>query len=261
MKIGRAFEDEDVVRNYAYRAPYCDGVYAKLLEVSPRYDSLLDIGCGTGKIVRRLCHSFNRATAVDPSSAMLSVAKSLAEDTTSNVTWVEDTAESFPLVGIPYDLVVAAASIHWMDHAALFPRLHRAVSEEHVLAVVDGDGAFDPPWEGKWRDLVERWVRRLKEAGKYELRGDLPYQDFINQYRQFINISGETSILSDPVSQTIDDFVLCQHSRNTFAPSRLGPWLAEFDQELKEILAPYASDGKISYPVRTQIAWGTIRSE
>lgn len=260
MRLGQVFEDEEVARCYAYRPPYPDGVCDKLLEISPARCSSLDLGCGTGKIARPLSRSFDRVTAVDPSDAMLSVARSLVDGNSSNITWVKGLAESVPFEGHPYDLVVAAASIHWMDQAVVFPRLLQVVNENHIFAVVDGDGAFEPPWKNEWGDFVRRWILKLKEVGRYGPRdGTRSHGEWKMRYRAYLNIAGETSVLSEPQSQSVKDFVLCQHSRDTFAPSKLGSLLERFDREMVSILEPYAIGGWLTFRSRTQITWGSIR--
>ena len=125
MRPGQAFEAADVVDNYQFRPEYPAQIYDQLIALSPARDSVLDIGCGTGKIARGLSAVFRSVTAVDASRAMLRTAKDLAGDVT-NITWIQGLAESAIGDTGPFDLVVAAASIHWMDHDQLLPRLGRA---------------------------------------------------------------------------------------------------------------------------------------
>jgi len=260
MRLGQAFEDKEVVRYYAYRPPYPAEVFDKLLEISPAHQSVLDLGCGTGKIARTLSRSFDRVTAVDPSDAMLTKGQSLVEDSSSNITWLRGLAESIHFERQPFDLVVAAASIHWMDQDIVFPRLIDVVTDNHVFAVVDGDGAFQPPWKSEWDDFSAYWIRELKDERDGPSAKYGSFHNFINRYRGFLNVSGETSVLSKPVTQSIKEFVLCQHSRYAFAPFKLGSRLERFDRELGSILEPYAVDGEITFHVRTQITWGSIRA-
>ncbi|WP_246706619.1 hypothetical protein [Rhizobium leguminosarum] len=50
-----------------------------------------------------------------------------------------------------------------------------------------------------------------------------------------------------------------QHSRDTFAPSKLGDRMATFDAELSELLRAYSNDDRLSFVVRTRIVWGEIK--
>lgn len=78
-------------------------------------------------------------------------------------------------------------------------------------------------------------------------------------YKAFLDIDGSEHFHSAPFEQSVEDFVRCQHSRDTFAPSRLAGRMNEFDGELGEMLAPYAREGKLSFIVRTKLVWGSIR--
>lgn len=261
MRPGQAFENEEVAGCYVHRPPYPDEFYDKLLDISPAHGAALDLGCGPGKIAHRLSRSFDSVCAIDPSEAMLVIAKSLEGHAPSNITWLRGTAESVSFECQPFDLIVAGASIHWMDHAIVFPRLLDVVNTTYAFAVVDGDAPFQPPWESDWHDFVERWLLKLQEEGRYVQRAEAgSYQEFMNRYRRFLDISGETAILSQPVSQRVENFVLCQHSRDTFASFKLGSLREEYDQELESILRPHVTDGRITFRVRTELTWGSIRT-
>lgn len=258
MLKGEEFRDEDVSQNYQYRAPYSDGVFEQLISISPRHRTLLDLGCGTGKIARHLSSSFDHVTAVDPSTAMLSVGKKQNNGNAPNISWVKGTAEAFEYKGEPFDLIVAAASIHWMDQEIVFPRLLDIVTEDHVFAVVDGDGAFQPPWQDEWNRFLAYWVNEMTGDEYHAGKKNTPYSNFMNRHKNFLRISGESKILSKPVTQDLQEFILCQHSRSAFTPAKLGSRLKAFDAELEAILTPYATDGQLTYQVQTQITWGSI---
>lgn len=134
QRRGFSFEEIDVVANYRYRPPYPDAVFRKLLAIPPRSEHLLDIGCGPGKISRPLSGSFASVTAVDPSAHMIALGRSLPGGGAENIRWIESFAEDFPTDGQRFDLTVAAASIHWMDHARLFPHLLANAAPGHVMA-------------------------------------------------------------------------------------------------------------------------------
>jgi len=256
---GESFEDAEVARLYLHRPAYDPRVYDKLLDVTPGTGALLDLGCGTGKIARGLAHAFSRVVGIDASEAMLEVAARL-DAPESNITWRHGLAETADLSGDPFDLVVAAASIHWMDTAVVFPRLAAAVARAHMFAVVDGDGAHEPPWQAAWDDFLAFWIYELSGERYEPERTDTAHHARITRYRHWVDIAGEARVLSAPVSQSIADFVACQHSRDTFAPTRLGARIRRFDAELAGLLRPYATDGRISYRVGTDITWGSIRS-
>lgn len=255
---GQSFEDAEVATYYAYRPPYPDEIATKLVELSPAHRSLMDLGCGTGKIARTLSSHFQSVFALDASAAMLEVAQQLENGRADNIHWVQGLAETTELEHVPYDLVVAAASIHWMDHAVVFPRLAASVSNDHLFAVVEGDGAFDPPWQSQWEDFLTHWIRELT-GETYGRKGNESFENHMRLYQNWIDVAGEVSVISKPVAQSIPDFVACQHSRDTFAPSKLGRRLEKFDSDLARLLRPFAAEDQLTYCVQTKLTWGSIK--
>lgn len=253
-RIGTSFMASEVVDLYQYRPPYPDKLYDVLRGLAPTEGQVLDLGAGPGKTARVLAQHFQHVTAVDPSSAMIDLGKTLAHGDSPNLIWVEGYAEDVPLTG-PYDLVVAALSIHWMDHARLFERLAAHLSPGHVLAVIEGDAPHDPPWHSDWQMLMDKWVPLLSSVPF------VPGQrsDFWTRYQQYVDIKHSFDLISDPVQQSVDDFILCQHSRDTFAISKLGTRRNAFDAELKDILTAYANaDGQLTFSTLTTLTTATI---
>jgi SAM-dependent methyltransferase len=258
---GESFEDLEVAEAYLHRPDYAEDVYRKLVEVSHNHRSLLDLGCGTGKMSRRLPGHFLSVTAIDPSSQMLRVACAQEALNPDRITWIHGLAEDVPFDGAPFDLIVAAASIHWMNHAVVFPKLLSCVNADHVFAAVDGDGAYKPAWQAEWNWFLVRWIYELKGEAFEPNRPDSAFQRRMNSYRRWLDVAGEFAAISDPIHQRVEDFIACQHSRDTFAPAKLGSRLAQFDGELRAILEPYADEGVLSYSVQSNLVWGTIRNE
>ncbi|HZC47144.1 MAG TPA: class I SAM-dependent methyltransferase, partial [Candidatus Acidoferrum sp.] len=124
---GHRFSAARMAANYQFRPPYPPEVYDTLLELTrgqPRI--ILDAGCGTGKITLGLIDRLDRADAVDPSDAMLSVARSLPGAADAKIRWIQSAIEHAPL-DPPYGLIVAASSIHWMDLDRTLPRFAEAL--------------------------------------------------------------------------------------------------------------------------------------
>ncbi|GLQ16272.1 class I SAM-dependent methyltransferase [Maritalea porphyrae] len=192
-----------------------------------------------GKIARYLVDQFSEVLAVDPSKRMIELGQSLQNGNAKNLRWLEGLAETTPLKG-KFDLITAALSVHWMDHEKLFVRLAEHVSPNHLFAVIEGDDAYNPPWRTSEISFLEKWVPAV--TGKQFVEG---HREFMTRYQHHVHLIEEIEIISEPFTQSIDDFIACQHSRDTFAISKLGQRLEEFDNELKEILQPHADDNSI----------------
>lgn len=255
-RAGASFEEADVVENYLFRPPYPDSMFSRLVEIAPARAALLDIGCGPGKISRPLARHFDRVTAVDPSRNMIALGRSMPEGDAPNIEWIEGFAEDFPIEKRTFDLTVAANSIHWTDHGRLFPRLAAHGRPGHVVAVVLGDDAFEPPWQADWLAFLRKWVLEITGEPFDPVGKSREWES----YGAYLDIRGREYFVSAPFEQSVTEFVLCQHSRDTFAPSKLGSRGAVFDAELEDLLRPHASDGKLSYRVRTRLVWGAIKA-
>jgi SAM-dependent methyltransferase len=248
---GRTFDDEDVALCYPLRAPYAPELYRFLLQQVAGRDRALDLGCGPGKIARVLADSFAKVEAVDPSGSLLRIGQNLDSGDHPNIRWIHATAEDAALDG-PYDLITAGASLHWMDHAAVFPKLAASLRPQGLIAVVNGDGASaEAAWDDDWKVFLASWLERLghipSEAG---------FAAAVRSYEAWMQVEGKESFTYVFV-QEVEDFITCQHSRETWARSKLGPELARaFDEELRALLEPRAKHGRLTFPVTSTLVWG-----
>lgn len=254
QEIGTSFQSEEVVDLYLYRPPYPQQIYDLIVSQSPGRGRILDLGCGHGKIARPMSQHFCSVTAVDPSANMIALGKSLEFGTAANLEWIESYAETAPLTG-QYDTVVAALSIHWMDHELLFAKLSKHLKKRHLFAIIEGDGAHKPPWESDWQTFLAKWVPKL--TGK-PLHTDKD-RSFFENYLDYVDANETHQVVSDPIHQSIADFILCEHSRDTFTISKLGSDLKNFDSELRELLSPFANThGDLEFQSATKLTTITI---
>jgi SAM-dependent methyltransferase len=258
---GRRFAEARMAENYRFRPPYPAEVYDALLELMrgrPRI--ILDAGCGAGKITLGLIDHLERADAVDTSDAMLRVARSLPGAASAKIRWIHGAIEDASL-DPPYGLIVAASSIHWMDLDRTLPRFADALADGAMLAVLDGDAPVDAPWEreetefmldflaareGKrpawWKTVSERFAEPVLVHPRFERVG----------YR----ITGPVEF-----SQSVADYLRCQHSRSAWSEDHLGEGAsAEFDAAMTAILNRYARDGMLTFDVQTRVEWGRVSS-
>jgi SAM-dependent methyltransferase len=257
--LGRRFSAERMAANYLYRPPYPMEVYDTLLELMSGHPRvLLDAGCGTGKITLGLIVQIDRADAVDPSDAMLQVARSLPGADSPKIRWLHSAIEDAPL-DPPYGLIVAASSIHWMDLDRTLPRFAGALADGAMLAVLDGDAPVDAPWEHEETafmiDFLEaregrrpQWWKTVRE------RFALP----VLAHPMFEPLGHRITSPAE-YSQSIADYLRCQHSRATWSEDHLGEKAsAEFDAAMTSILKRHARDGMLTFNVQTRIEWGKL---
>lgn len=104
--------------------------------------SILDVGCGTGKLLRRAATYWPEAhlIGVDPANGMIEMAKRL----TPNATFSTGMAEALPLQDASVDLALSTISFHhWQDQAAGIREIARVLRPGGYFLLVD---ASFPDW-------------------------------------------------------------------------------------------------------------------
>jgi SAM-dependent methyltransferase len=249
-----------MAENYRFRPPYPAEVYDVLRELMrghPRV--ILDAGCGAGKITLELIDEIDRADAVDPSDAMLRVARSLPGADNPKIRWTHSSIEDAPL-DPPYGLIVAASSIHWMDLERTLPRFANALADGAMLAVLDGDAPVDAPWEREETMFMIDFVaaREGKRPAWWKTVSER-FAEPVLAHPAFESI-GHRITAPAAFSQSIGDYLKCQHSRATWSEDHLGEKASEeFDAAMTAILNRYARDGMITFDVRTRIECGRVK--
>jgi trans-aconitate 2-methyltransferase len=176
-------------------------------------ETVLDAGCGTGRLTARLLERLprGRVIALDASPAMLAVARRELAHFGDRVSFVEATLARDELPS-GMDVVFSTATFHWvLDHDALFGSIARAlVSGGKLHAQCGGarnlerahslvmDTIHTPRFAEFFASLTDPWLfadvadseQRLKMAGFTDVRVELtsaptPFPD-ANAYREFM---------------------------------------------------------------------------
>jgi SAM-dependent methyltransferase len=139
------------------RPTYPEDLFADLAEITGIHQSapVLEVGCGTGQATQSLAAHGYSVTAVEQGPGMIAVARQRLEGTPS-VVLENSTFEDWDDQGRRFDLLLAAASWHWVDPAVGWPKAH---------------GVLRP---GGWMALIGNTVvRRPGEAEMYAETADL----------------------------------------------------------------------------------------
>ncbi len=129
--VGRALSFGSVASAYEqFRPGYPDELVDEVLTYAGRpVRTALEIGAGTGKATRVFAGRGIAVTATDPDAAML---RELSKHVPGTVVMVQGGFEDLPLTST-YDLVFAAASLHWTEPTHRWSR---------VAALLNPDGMF-----------------------------------------------------------------------------------------------------------------------
>ncbi|KAI9710370.1 MAG: hypothetical protein M1820_002865 [Bogoriella megaspora] len=121
----------------ALRPSYPPSLYKRVLDfhIGPR-NLLVDLGTGHGVVARALAPSFQRVFGTDPSSGMISQARSLTpSDQYSDVKYHTAAAEYLPMVRDgEADCIVAGQAAHWFDYGKFWPEMRRILRKRGTVA-------------------------------------------------------------------------------------------------------------------------------
>lgn len=251
------FQDKSVVAAYQYRPTYPPETFTFLSSllpptVTPR--TVLDAGCGTGFIARPFESLVDYIDAVDISEAMIMMGQTLPGGNRANIRWIVAPLETAPLRG-PYALIVAAASLHWMDWERTLPRFAAYLAPNSVLAIVE-EWVQPHPWDRVIRPIL----------GRYSMNTDFtPYTIMTVvtelEQRQLFQLHGRYETAPVTFQQSLDAWVEAFHARNGFSRDRMDAGAARAcDAELRTATRPYCPDGIVEQSIAARILWGVPRS-
>ncbi|HVX45309.1 MAG TPA: GrpB family protein [Mycobacteriales bacterium] len=241
---GSEFRDASVVEAYRFRPPIPDEVLNRLETLIPDVcPSVLDAGCGTGVVARRLARVAQRIDAIDPSSAMIEAGKQAG--VSDNIRWIVGTmeeAETRP----PYGLIVCAGSLHWMDLDVVMPRFAADLHPRGALAIVSQYEA-ETPWAERLEQLVAEYSTN-HDQHRYGLFLRIVDGGYFRPVEQ---------IRTEPVRirQSISEYIESLHSRSGLSRDRMSS-AEEFDARLGSVLAAHAMEGTIAFDVIGRLTWG-----
>jgi SAM-dependent methyltransferase len=221
VQYAAVFQEPGVVASYPYRPPYPQAVIDELARFG---GPVVDAGCGTGELARRLAPLVGRVDAVDVSEPMLALAQTLPG--AERVNWVHGGIEDAAL-GPPYALVVAGDSVHWFDWDIALPRIFELAPR---FAVVSRN----------WFHGADELVARLRPV--YRAHGwnrDFRPLDPVDELerRGLLRVESRWASAPDAWRPAQDEVVALHFSQSGFARERLADADA-FERELREALGP-----------------------
>jgi len=161
--------------------------------------SVVDLGCGTGELTRRLADQLpgSSVLGIDNSPQMLQRAESMR---LPGLTFV---AGDIATLDGKWDLVFSHAAIHWLDnHLTLIPRLMALVNPGGQIAVQEPSNHRHPSHtliietasEEPYRSFLGGWIRRS------------PVLE-IDRYAELLHLSGgiEITVIEKVYPHLLDD--------------------------------------------------------
>jgi SAM-dependent methyltransferase len=216
---------------------------------------LLDVGCGPGTVTLPLTGLFREVVGLDADAGMIQEARRLASERgVMNARWVHLRAEDLPADLGTFGVVTFAASFHWMDRPRVAGIIRRMLEPDGAVVHVDNrhqDGlASDenlpaPPIE-RIAALRRAYLGEDRRAGQ-GVRNSSP-GDEAAVFRAAGFVGPELVVVPDgrTVVRSADDLVAETFSLSSTAPHLFGDRLADFEAELREVLAEASPDGQFA---------------
>jgi SAM-dependent methyltransferase len=247
------FQDASVVSAYQHRPPYPAETFRILSRLIPPGVSptdVLDAGCGTGYIARPLAAYVDHVVGVDISPRMIAMARTQPGGDRANISWIAAPIETAPLSG-PYALIVAAASLHWMDWEQTLPSFARHLVSQGRLALVEEIHSPNP------------WDRQaVPILGRYSMNKDFAPYNMATiarelERRRLFQLDGQFETALVPFHQSVEDYIQAFHARNGFSLDRMDPRVAaQFDAELRSVVEPFCPQGLVEQHIAARVLWG-----
>jgi len=229
------------------RLPYAPG-FAETVAAALGLDGrgrLLDVGCGPGTVLLALAGWFTEAVGLDPDAEMLAEAERQAvRRGVGNARWVEARAEELPAGLGEFRVATFGNSFHWMEQdrvaAAVLGMLAPGGAFVH-LAEVHGrpaDTSPSAPPHAEIAALVRRYLGPVRRAGRGTLPNGTPDgEEAVLAAAGFAPMERHVAPGGDKIVRSTDDVVSYVFSLSGSAPHLFGDRLAEFEHDLRELLA------------------------
>jgi ubiquinone/menaquinone biosynthesis C-methylase UbiE len=189
--------------------------------------AVLEVGCGTGQLTRRLAGFGFSLTAIDIGPSMIATARRRLDG--SAVSFDVASFEDFGAAEESFDLIVSGTAFHWIDPEVRFDKSARLLRPGGWLAVLSTGERYDDPLGAA---LLGMWAAR-SDGGAWA------------QQASYAEIIARTGLFETPVERTDArravvgaDVVIAVENTRATSLSWPDEVRREFTEELRRHLGP-----------------------
>jgi ubiquinone/menaquinone biosynthesis C-methylase UbiE len=144
--------------------PVHDAVLRYARQHSPHPGTILDVGCGTGRLAARFGSAYGRVHVVGVDASTGMIREAVAAPDRQGARFAASAAGQLPFGDAVFDLVVATLSVsHWSDKAAGLAEISRVMTPDATLVVAD-----------VYSSWLSRPAGRATRRGRSRPRNELP---------------------------------------------------------------------------------------
>ena len=148
-----------------YRLPYATSLIEfvrqeLLLDGKGR---LIDLGAGTGQVVRALRPCVARAVAIDAEPDMVAYGRSQSERAGDDIEWLLARAEEVEFPSASVDIVASGNAFHRFDRPVVVKKASVWLRHEGAIVLFSSNGVQSPAdrrWQQELSRVVDEWLTR-----------------------------------------------------------------------------------------------------
>jgi len=248
-----------------FRPPITDDVAGAVLKLSgPEVmsGSLLDLGTGTGQVVRAMAPHFVSIYAIELDQGMLDRAEADWQASEyrhkTEVEWARADVEEYSLPPTArVTLTTACRAFHWMDQASVLRRYATQTASGASFAVFGDSSFWESPqdWAIHTKQTVQSFLgeQRKARSGTFN-HHKRPYADILTE--------SPFSLVREAVVQVERTWTPAQvigylYSTTFAARELFGNRRTEFEDTLTNSLLPYQQNGQLLENAHFKICVGT----
>ena len=207
--LDRHYANQKLVELYDLDSPWSPDREFYLQLAAPTRQSVLDLGCGTGLICDAYAAKGHDVTGVDPSKAMLDVAR--RKPFGDKIDWVESTSQDYRSDKL-FDLIIMTGHafqvlIDDSDILETFSAMGRQLKETGLIVFesrnprIDWSQTWDYDIDLKLPDCIvtesRRFKQRIKDRLSFELRYQFPNETLVSMSElRFLSMGDIVNFLS-----------------------------------------------------------------
>lgn len=229
-----------------YRPPYPQALISDLVKRArvPRTGTLLDLACGTGRVVLALAPYVGEAWGVDLEPEMLAAAMQLDSrrpPESAPIHWIEADAETF-CPPAPVDLITLGDAFHRLDQPKVARHALRWLNPGGALATL---GCYNfmggpEPWQRRVTGIMEEFTGRKLTAASRPAPHTHPDEAVLSA-AGFQDVA--THSFDHVQEWTVDALIGFLHSTSVCSHRVLAERAEEFDDRLRRALASLEPSG------------------